>query len=140
MVEDRRVFFKLLKWRHSSFLIVFLMSGSTWWSKCPILAQELSPISLVVLWCCVWMFIAVSQCELLYLFVLGGAGGVYMGLAHSVRMGGRVSNWICFICYYLCWMLFYLLWFFYLISYGHCIDDMSAVFIVISIYDFCIIN
>ena len=52
--------FRFLKWKLSSFLIIFLMLGSRWWRNYPILDPELSTISLVILRCCVRLFLAVS--------------------------------------------------------------------------------
>ena len=52
--------FKIFKWRRSSLLIIFRMSGWKWWRKWPILAQALSTISLVVFEGCIKLFVAVS--------------------------------------------------------------------------------
>ena len=60
--------FRIFKWRCSSLLITFLMSGSRCRRKCPLLAQTLSTISLVVLRDCV------CYCELrsVFMFIWSG--------------------------------------------------------------------
>ena len=92
---------RIFKWRRSS-LLIFLMSGSRCWRKCPILTQALLAISLVVLRGCIWFFVAVS-CYIYLEFIFSS---IY--LAYSVSMGSSVSYWICLIRLYLCWMLFHL--------------------------------
>ena len=45
--------FRIFKWRRLNLLIIFLVSWSRWWRKCPRLVQVLMTISLVILRCCV---------------------------------------------------------------------------------------
>ena len=95
-------FFKIFKWRHSSFLAIFLMSGSRWWRKYLILAQVFLTNSLVIFRVCVRLFAAVSfiyiylECFYFYFYIWGWL----------ILFGWVVNYWICLI--YLCWMLFYL--------------------------------
>ena len=88
-------FFKLFKWRCSRLLVIFLMSGSRWRRKYPILAQVLSTISLVTFECCLRLFVAMC----FFLYIDGG---------WLILLEWVVSYWICLICWYLCWMLVYL--------------------------------
>ena len=60
--------FKIFKWMRSCLLVIVLLSMSSWWGKCPILAQVLSTISLVILRGCIRMFVAVSYIYLMCLF------------------------------------------------------------------------
>ena len=52
--------FKIFNWRRSVLSVIFLMSRSSWRRMCPIVADALSTISLVILRGFVWLFAAVS--------------------------------------------------------------------------------
>ena len=50
LVKDHGLFsFQIFECICVSLLVIFLMCGSRWWRKCPILAKALSTISLVIL-------------------------------------------------------------------------------------------
>ena len=72
--------FKIFTWSHSSLLVIFLMSGSRWWRKYPILAQALSTISLVIFGGCVRLFVAVSFIYIYLECFLGVFFFFFMGL------------------------------------------------------------
>ena len=63
-------FYKIFKWRCLCLLAIFLMSGSRWWRKYPILTQVLSTILLVVIQGCVKLFAVVSFICLFGVFFL----------------------------------------------------------------------
>ena len=77
---------KIFQKIRSRLLVIFLMSGSRWWRTWSIVAQTLSPISLVVLRGCVRLFVAVSFIYIYLEWVF-----LNTGLACFVRMSGRVS-------------------------------------------------